>query len=190
MDFQYDKFANTVLSLVDNGRSVNKTGLLKLLFLADFKHYALHGCSITGSKYVRLPRGPVPDNYEPHLDQMTYRHLMRPERSVSPSGHYETRFVAQGHADEGSLSDDELDTIESVSRRWYGATATRLVNHLHRRLRWLDFEKKPFGEEIPYSVAFALFPTPPSDSDYTWAASRLSSPEIAGALKSFRTADA
>jgi len=41
-----------------------KTKLCKLLFYADFKHFKDYAVSITGARYVHLPHGPVPDNYE------------------------------------------------------------------------------------------------------------------------------
>src|SRR5947208_1520217 len=53
--------------IASKGTDVYKTKLNKLLFYADFTNYYLHGHSISGSSYVHLPYGPVPENYESHL---------------------------------------------------------------------------------------------------------------------------
>ncbi|NIO19633.1 MAG: DUF4065 domain-containing protein, partial [Candidatus Aenigmarchaeota archaeon] len=43
------------------------TVLNKLLFYADFKHCKEYTVSISGSRYARLPYGPVPDNWAHYL---------------------------------------------------------------------------------------------------------------------------
>jgi Antitoxin SocA-like, Panacea domain len=62
LKFDLRKFLNAALFFCKGGQL--KTRLNKLLFYAVFKHFKENAVAITGARYVHLPLGPVPDNYE------------------------------------------------------------------------------------------------------------------------------
>ncbi len=62
--FNIDKVENLILYILLQIKNVSKTKLNKLLFYCDFKYFKENSVSITGIKYVHLPLGPIPDNYE------------------------------------------------------------------------------------------------------------------------------
>lgn len=59
----WTKVSETVVFFCQ-GKGVSRTKLNKLLFYADFLHMKHFGSHVTGLPYVRLPHGPVPDQYE------------------------------------------------------------------------------------------------------------------------------
>lgn len=60
-----ERLAKMMIYLVAQSREqLYKVKLMKLLFYADFLHYARQGVSISGFPYARLEMGPVPDNFQ------------------------------------------------------------------------------------------------------------------------------
>lgn len=62
--FSFSRFANTVLYYAEACAPLFKTKLLKLLWYSDFLNFKRTTISLTGSKYVHFPYGPVPKKYE------------------------------------------------------------------------------------------------------------------------------
>lgn len=60
--FDLTRFKSVVQHLL--ARPAPKTTLNKRLFYVDFRMFRDFGVSLTGLRYARLPRGPVPDDYD------------------------------------------------------------------------------------------------------------------------------
>lgn len=77
--FNWELFKHAVCYLIE----FTKTPLFlnKALFYADFRHFKLHGKSITGARYVHLEYGPCPDQYQSLIglllnqDALTYSRM-------------------------------------------------------------------------------------------------------------------
>ena len=69
-----DKLFNAILFFCKDGTF--KTRLNKFLFYADFKNYKDSSASITGLRYVHLPLGPVPDNYEYYFATLVHENAI------------------------------------------------------------------------------------------------------------------
>ena len=70
--FSLEKMAAMISHIASATTDLYKTKLNKLLFYADFINYNSFGHSISGSRYVHLPYGPVPDGYEDTLDTLNH----------------------------------------------------------------------------------------------------------------------
>jgi len=64
LKFSEEMLENMILYFASQADGVLKTKLNKLLWYADFLHYDIYSVSITGTAYVPLPQGPVPDDYD------------------------------------------------------------------------------------------------------------------------------
>ena len=76
-----DKLASTVLYLL-RGCSATKPGLtslLKMIYLADYRHFQEHLSPITGAPYVAMERGPVVQDYWKVFDDLEEQGLLRTE---------------------------------------------------------------------------------------------------------------
>ena len=62
--FDYEKLCAMVLFFVHKSSELLKTKLMKLLNYSDMIYYKENGISISGLKYVHLPYGPVPENFD------------------------------------------------------------------------------------------------------------------------------
>jgi transcriptional regulator with XRE-family HTH domain len=70
---QVNKFKNVLLYILERcaGKpNVGETVLYKLLYFSDFNYYELYEEHLTGTKYRKLPYGPVPQKLDTILNQM------------------------------------------------------------------------------------------------------------------------
>ena len=145
--FSPQRLAAMVAYIAEKGKDVYKTKLNKLLFYADFTNYYLHGRSISGSHYVHLPYGPVPEDYESHLRAAAETGAIRLETAGT-----DAMVVRPGEAkNEGdSLSEEERKTIDWVLDS-YGQLSTNAISDLSHREKAYKFTKQ--GEQIAYAYA-------------------------------------
>jgi putative zinc finger/helix-turn-helix YgiT family protein len=68
--FDLERFENVILYFAETNSEIFKTKLLKLLWYFDFLTYKIFHKSATGAKYIHLPLGPVPNNYDIYLSYL------------------------------------------------------------------------------------------------------------------------
>jgi hypothetical protein len=143
--FSFDRLAAMTAYLTSRGRSIYKTKLNKLLFYCDFVNYYLHGNSISGSKYVHLPFGPVPDRYESTLAELESRHTIR----ISKGHGHEVIAAGEGQV-EPKLNEDEMRSIDWVLENLGSMTAGEISEYSHQEKAYKDTRA---GEFIAYEYA-------------------------------------
>lgn len=151
-NFSLEKMAAMVSHLASKTNDLYKTKLNKLLFYADFVNYYLHGASISGSRYVHLPYGPVPDGYEDTLETLNHYGVIDVRKQNSAD------LIATGE----NPAKDFLSPEERVSLDWvldnYGSmSASQLTEISHRERAYRDTKS---GEEIAYEYAKFLAKLP------------------------------
>lgn len=151
--FSPDKMAALVSYIAGRSSELYKTKLNKLLFYADFVSYYLHGHSISGSRYVHLPYGPVPDAYEDTLETLNHYGIIEMSK--------------QGSADVVEAGDSRADALltgpEQISVDWvlttYGTMSAGEISEVsHREKAYRDTR---MGEEIAYEYAKFFVKLPP-----------------------------
>lgn len=152
VELSLDKLAEVIEYLCQN-RDVYKTKLLKLLFYSDFIHYKKYNKSITGLRYVHLPLGPVPDEYELILGAVLQQ---RPniQFELVDFGTYggEIVRVIEPRKPE-SLSTSELETIRKVSTRFEHFSSKKLSELSHTEQA---YQETTHCEPISYQFAFTI----------------------------------
>ena len=125
------------------------TKLCKILFFADFDHYAKYGKSITDSDYISLPHGPAPAQMKRALKQ-----LAEDQRLTVVSGMYhglnQKVPVSQADADLSQFTGEEVATITRVIKGFWNRSASDLSELSHRFPGWLIADN---GRDIPYELA-------------------------------------
>jgi hypothetical protein len=157
--FSFEKLAAMMSYAVSRGHDISRTKLNKLLFYADFVNYFLHGQSISGSRYIHNPYGPVPEYYREALEVMSADNRLQTERT-------------RGHDELISSGPEVLDVLtilEIASLGWVLENFDSLTAHA---LSDLSHEEKAFrftklGEFIPYEFAryFRRLPELPAPTD-------------------------
>lgn len=143
--FSFEKISAMVAYIALHARDVYKTKLNKLLFYADFTNFYLSGSSISGSRYVHLPHGPVPDGYEKTLQKLEAVGTIRIDRQ-------------QGFEVVKASHDPLTDTLspgERASLDWviqnYGRLSAREISELSHSEMAYRFTRT--GEPIAYEYA-------------------------------------
>ena len=143
-----DKVFQAILFFCTEG--IFKTKLNKLLFYADFKHYKDNAVSITGLRYVHLPLGPVPDNYEHY-----YATLQGIEEAIIIEEEFIGDYVGEilravKKPDLSIFSDSEIKTLIEINTFFKSFNASKIKEFSHREK---GYKETLNGQIIPYSYA-------------------------------------
>lgn len=142
------KFFNAVLFFCQGGAL--KTVLNKLLFYADFKHFKEYTVSITGSKYIHLIHGPVPDHYESYFatlreyDELSIEEIEYGEDIIGE------KFISEKKPDLSLFSETELKIIAEVKIYFRDFNANSIRNFSHNEKGYRETSN---GDIISYKYA-------------------------------------
>jgi uncharacterized phage-associated protein len=144
-----EKVSEMVKFFVSNERHVFPTKLNKELFYADFAHYRLHGCSISGLRYKAIKYGPVPFHYD-----TIYDNIDGIEKNIVIRHHTESTCLSCNGFDDSVFSKIELATLEKVFAITKDMTTEQIVDKSHEEPAWIEHNAN--NDFIPYSEAFVL----------------------------------
>ncbi len=103
--FSWELFKQAVRYLVEFAKS--PLFLNKALFYADFKHFQLYGCGITGARYAHLEYGPCPQQYENLI------YFMIHESELIRSGGHTLKSVEKANL--SLFGDSEKEVLELIA---------------------------------------------------------------------------
>jgi uncharacterized phage-associated protein len=150
--FSLEKMAAMVSYLSTRTQDLYKTKLNKLLFYSDFANYYLHGFSISGSRYVHLPYGPVPEGYEETLETLNHYGVVNISRQNSSD------LVQSGeNSTIEFLTSEEVQSLDWVLETYGRMSASQLTEISHRERAYKNTRT---GEEIAYEYAKFLYKLP------------------------------
>ncbi|MBI4209089.1 MAG: DUF4065 domain-containing protein [Deltaproteobacteria bacterium] len=130
------------------GTGVPKTKLNKLLFYSDFLHFDRYGKSITGTRYLKMPYGPCPKDFQSLLGLMADEGSLEIEEKETSEG-YEAELVKiKMPIDEEILTEKERAVIEKVCRRFGNSPSARLSEWSHQEKGYqLTRDREPISYE-------------------------------------------
>lgn len=134
----FDKFANIVLSFIDNAPF--KVRLNKLLFYADSAHYKYYGASISGCRYAAIPMGPVPNNYSYIFSLLESEGYLANEL-VSIKEKENEKFIALKTFNPELFNNSELNILKDVLKKFQSLSTKEIMNISHKEKAWLDNNK-------------------------------------------------
>jgi uncharacterized phage-associated protein len=150
--FSLEKMAAMVSYFAERADNLYKTKLNKLLFYADFVNYYRLGKSISGSRYVHLPYGPVPDGYEETLETLNHYGVVDVAKDASAD------LVRSGDSPaQGFLNPEEVETLDWILENYGHMSASQLTEVSHRERAYSNTRT---GEEIAYEYAKFLSKLP------------------------------
>jgi hypothetical protein len=133
--------------------------LNKILFFADFIHYAHVGKAITGTEYRKYPYGPAPARMKAVKRQLENEQAAYEYANPLPhSTFHQKRLLARRAPDLGAFSPAEITTVERVIEMLRGKNATEVSQLSHELPCWSLARDQ---ETIPYFTA--LIPNTPPD---------------------------
>lgn len=156
--FDKEKFKQVlhcIISKVAGLDNVGKTVLYKILYFSDFDYYELNEESITGEKYVKLPLGPAPSNFNVVVKELIKEKKIK-EVKTKYRGMVQTKFISLCEPKLTRLTAEEMKIINSIIQRLSNMTARQVSAYSHGDLPWKATEK---GKEIDYELVFYRKPT-------------------------------
>ncbi len=150
--FSLGKMAAMISYIAGHTKDLYRTKLNKLLFYSDFVNFHLNGTSISGSRYVHLPYGPVPDGYEETLETLNHYGVI----DLSQESSAEV-IKAGDEPGSGSLTGEERAALDWVLDTYGSMSASQLTEVSHRERAYSNTRA---GEEIAYEYAKFMFKLP------------------------------
>jgi transcriptional regulator with XRE-family HTH domain len=151
--FNYQKFKTVLLYILDQCRdkqNIGKVVLNKLLYYSDFNYYFKHKEYLTGLRYSKLPKGPVP-GIEAFIEQMKNNVELK-EIPVNYYGYPSVRYVPMVKPDYNYLTVEERYVIDEVIAVYADMNAAEISDLSHDDPPWL--ETPNIGDEIDYDLVF------------------------------------
>ena len=147
--FDYDRACAMVLFFANKCKSLLKTKLMKLLNYADMVFYKENGISMSGLKYVHLPYGPVPDNFDFLLGKMAADHIAHIE-VYCINGYENHQVIPECEFSDDMLSDAEIEVLERIYDKFKNFGSADISEYSHKEKGYSS--TKP-GEVISYAYA-------------------------------------
>lgn len=141
------KLYNMILFFCVGGQL--KTKLNKLLFYADFKYFKEHTISITGSRYARLPFGPVPDKYDWYFAELSEDGKLANEPEIF--GQYVgEKYVATSDPDMSVFNESELAVLSETKSYFSNFSSTEITEFSHQERGYIE---TPHAASISYAYS-------------------------------------
>lgn len=133
-----------------------KTRLNKLLFYADFRHFQLHGVSVTGGRYRAIQMGPVPVQYASLYEYAQREGQIKLLEKELNEGGIMGQFMPQTNAPFNAelFEESELAVLKEVCERFKNTKAKEIENISHEEEAWQRHQQE--HTVIDYTLAFGL----------------------------------
>lgn len=146
-----EKIKNVILFLASD--TMPKTKLLKEMFYSDFYNYKNTTTSITGLEYVKLPYGPVPDDFDTIIN-LLYKENLIDYKIKYINDESECHLIkSKKEFDKGIFDNEELEILEKIKTYFKNYTTREIVEKSHQEKAYLKTKEK---KKIDYEYAFDI----------------------------------
>ena len=148
--FDFDKFAACVLYFIQHNTELLIVKLNKLLNYADMLFFKENGVSLTGTRYIHLPYGPVPDQYSLLYGMLERRKLVKFEVEQFDNG-FEKHILSSGDVSiDFDFLPQELEVLEKINQKFAGFGSKQIADYSHNER---GYKQTKQGEVISYEYA-------------------------------------
>lgn len=149
------KYKQMILAFLRNAKAnhktVKKTKLAKLLYLADFSWYYLHQKSMSGVAYRKIEFGPVADVFFRLLEEMEQGGVVNIKQIYRDD--YHMYQIEETRASEKTalilLQKKEQVHISKIWKQWQEASTAEIVKFTHEQA---PYKGALMGQIIPYEL--------------------------------------
>ena len=148
-----NKLKNILLYILERcaGKpNIGETELYKLLYFSDFNYYELYEEQLTGTSYIKLPLGPVPQNLAHFIHQMIEKQLLQRVKTEY-HGFPQTRYLPLEKADLTLLKASEKEVIDKVIEQMSDWSANMINQYSQGDKPWKATKEE---EVINYELVF------------------------------------
>ena len=165
------KIVHYISAKCDDASKLGAVKLNKILWYADIAAYITLGRQITELRYIKQPRGPVPNNIREILKMAEGEDLIRVSKA---DGSPKAMLLVQSQKepDMNQFSEAEMNILDSVIQQIRdNHTGTSISEETHSNWAW---KIANIGEEIPLETSLLGDAVLPDDRDIKWADAALS----------------
>lgn len=151
--FREDKLKELIIYVAEKcmeDPTFGATKLSKILYFADFLTCGERGVAITGATYIKLPRGPVPQELASAQDDLEKSGAIR-VRKVPYYAYMQHRIIPIREAKLDLFSAEEIALVDAIIQKLWGVNAADISHYTHRLAGWRIAED---GDVIPYESVF------------------------------------
>jgi len=148
-EFDPEKFIEMMVFFAERLNSVFKTKLMKLLWYTDFSYFKASAKSISGARYINLPFGPVPDNWQLLLGLGETAGAIVLQPVVGSD--WEGEEIIAGRSFHNELfTISELEIMEKIAANFKNWTAKQISELSHKEE---GYQKTSRGKAISYEYS-------------------------------------
>lgn len=149
-EFDFEKFAACVLYFIRTASEMLIVKLNKLLNYSDMLFYKQNGVSMTGTRYIHLPYGPVPDQYALLYAMLEKQGLVTSVYEQLDNG-YEKHILKTGNnVAARAFTPQELSVLEAVNKKFLNFGSKQIADYSHNERGYKETKQ---GEVISYAYA-------------------------------------
>lgn len=148
VDIDY-KSINVILYIL-NKVILNRTQLMKYLFVSDFLNYKLFNKTISNFKYAHAPFGPIVNNQDALLNLLIKQDYIKLASSVDDSA---MLFAPLQDTDLSCFNENEIKVLDKIIDEFKGMSAKDLSDWSYEFIGWM---KTKDGEIIDFKYAREL----------------------------------
>lgn len=157
MRLEYDKLQDAIHYICERNNQLNGTlddvRLNKVLWYSDALTYMTRGQSITGTKYIRKPRGPVAKYHNRAITELLEDECIKEGQVFSHNeGRHRPTFDSIKPADKSKFSGADLQIFDQVYQYVCTEVSTREISDQSHGEIW---ELAKENEELPLYTVFA-----------------------------------
>lgn len=132
----YEKYKQMILFFLRLEKSVTKTKLAKLLYLADAGWFYFHLKSMSGMQYRKIQYGPVADPYFRIIDEL-YNNGQIEIDQTNDGAMLVSQTRAGAKIGLSQIDKEEENLIKDIEKKWKGKKTKEIVEFTHNQLPYL-----------------------------------------------------
>lgn len=148
--FRVEVLMEMIMFFANKPGGVLKTKLNKLLWYSDFTHFRKYSVAISGAKYIHLPFGPVPEQYELFIYTLIEEGDLTTTEIDFGNGMIGENFIAQRSPRKDLFSQLALEVLENIYELFKTHTSKSISELSHKEVGYI---KTQLGEAISYQYA-------------------------------------
>ncbi|MBR6517821.1 MAG: SocA family protein [Bacilli bacterium] len=155
--FDNEKFKATIHYIISKcgfKDNVGRTVLYKLLYFSDFDYYELYEESLTGERYIRKPKGPVPIHFNDAKNELINEGKIK-ETSEVVINYPRYKYSSIKPVNISIFSNEELEVIDDTINKISHMRSGQISDYSHRDLPWRVASP---NEELDYEFVFYRSP--------------------------------
>ncbi len=152
-EFDLTKMTNMILYITQSLNGTFKTKINKLLWYMDFVYFNEFSVSISGSNYIHLPYGPIPDDYDLIIGVMINEKLLEKEEVSFKQDVVGENLKALFAYDSNCFNEGELKVMDFVIGYFKDFTCGQISEYSHEEK---PYKKTADNEKISYGLSSEL----------------------------------